>query len=94
MTEEMMAVVISVTFFITAGGVLVLRPIATRLGSLLEAMSRQKMAAPDREETARLREQVDFLERRLSLLEERQNFTESLVSGRERSGSLPPGGDS
>jgi hypothetical protein len=94
MTEEIAVVAITVTFFLTVGGVLVLRPIATRLGSLLEAMSREKMAGTRGDEAAQLREHVEHLERRLALVEERQNFSESLLGARQRSDALPPGAGS
>ena len=86
--EGLVALVVPSLFIITVGGVLVLRPIATRLGSLLDAMARARSGAP-MDETRRLRETVEVLNDRLSLLEERQDFTERLISPRASGGDAP-----
>ncbi|NNF28121.1 MAG: hypothetical protein HKN73_12925 [Gemmatimonadetes bacterium] len=73
--------------FLTIGGVLVLRPIATRLGSLLEVMARERAALPP-EEIRHLRDTMETINQRLSLMEERQDFTERLLGRGEP--SAPP----
>ena len=79
MDWEMIAPMIaSVVFILTAGGVLVLRPISKRLGHLLEVMAREKAALPT-DELRRLRETMDTMNQRMALLEERQDFTERLL---------------
>ena len=90
--EALVALVVPSLFIITAGGVLILRPIAAKLGTLLDAMAREK-AGSALEETRRLREALETMNDRLSLLEERQDFTERLI-GPRTSGSIgPPEGD-
>ncbi len=79
--EALVALVVPSLFIVTAGGVIVLRPIASRLAILLEAMAREKSGSMS-EETRRLRETVETMNDRLSLLEERQDFTERLIGPR------------
>ena len=79
--EALTALVVPSLFIVTVGGVIVLRPIASRLGILLEAMAREKSGSAS-EETRRLREAVETMNDRLSLLEERQDFTERLIGPR------------
>lgn len=79
--EALVALVVPSLFIVTVGGVIVLRPIASRLGILLEAMAREKSGSGS-EETRRLREAVETMNDRLSLLEERQDFTERLIGPR------------
>lgn len=86
--EALVALVVPSLFIVTAGGVLILRPIATKLGTLLDAMAREKSSSA-LEETRRLRETVETMNDRLSLLEERQDFTEGLIG--PRTGDAGPG---
>ena len=74
----LIGLVVPSLFIITAGGVLILRPIAGKLGTLLDAMAREKSSSA-LEETRRLREAVENMNDRLSLLEERQDFAERLI---------------
>lgn len=77
---------IPITIVLTTGGVLVLRPIAKRLGVLLEVMAKEKTRPPP-EDLRRLHQAIDTMNERLSLIEERQDFTERLIS-RGDSGSV------
>ena len=90
--EALTALVVPSLFIVTVGGVIVLRPIASRLGILLEAMAREKSGSMP-EETRRLRETVETMNDRLSLLEERQDFTERLIGPRRSGGTGPAGGE-
>ena len=79
MDWEMIApMVVAIVLFVTVGGVLILRPIAQRLGVLLEAMAQEKKVLPS-PDAYRLREEVEALRARLELLEDRQEFTEGLL---------------
>lgn len=82
--------VVMIVMTLTIGGVLILRPIAKRLGDLIDVMIREKQAPRPEPvaELARVREIVESIDARLSLLEERQDFTESLLDGGARA-SLP-----
>lgn len=77
---------IPITMILTTGGVLVLRPIAKRLGVLLEVMAKEKTQPPS-DDLRHLHQSVDTMNERLSLIEERQDFTERLI-GRRDSGSV------
>lgn len=77
---------IPMTIILTTGGVLVLRPIAKRLGVLLELMAKEKTRQAPADDLRRLHQTMDTINERLSLIEERQDFTERLI-GRGGSGS-------
>ncbi|MDH3734248.1 MAG: hypothetical protein OEU54_11980 [Gemmatimonadota bacterium] len=77
------------TIVLTAGGVLVLRPITKRLGDLLELRTRQargEIENPRDEHTDRLLESIDA---RLSLMEERLDFTDQLLRTKREPRELP-----
>ncbi len=74
--------IVSSLLIVTTGGVLVLRPIAKRLGDLLEVMTRERLSG-DREERIHMRELFETMNQRLSLLEDRQDFTERLIDNPE-----------
>jgi hypothetical protein len=85
--------IVMVTGIVTTGGVLILRPIAKRLGGLLEVMT-QERRLPDRgAEVAQLRDLMQSIDSRLSLIEERQDFAEAILSSgeRPRQAALPGG---
>jgi hypothetical protein len=82
MSPEFAPMFVMVTGILTAGAVLILRPISKRLGSLLDVMTQQRLqaAAADPNEAARIRELLVSIDGRLSMLEERQDFAEALMS--------------
>jgi hypothetical protein len=72
---------IPITLFLCIAAVAILRPVSTRLGGLLEAMTRERHAtAGEDTEVARLRVQLDHIGKRIDLMEERLDFTERLLS--------------
>ena len=82
---EMVApMVMGIVMFLTIGGVLVLRPIAKHLGAYLEALTRQHLEGGQREDMSQLRDILDTMNQRLTLMEERQDFTERLMEERTR----------
>ena len=82
---EMVApMIMSIVLFLTIGGVLVLRPIAKHLGAYLEALTRQHLESGPREDVSQLRDILDTMNQRLTLMEERQDFTERLLEERSR----------
>ncbi len=83
--DALAGVLIPMTVILTTGGVLVLRPIATRLGMLLEVMAKEKTRQAPADDLRRLHQAMDTITERLSLIEERQDFTERLI-GRGGSG--------
>ena len=84
--EFIAPMIISTVFILTVGGVILLRPVMKRLGALLDVLVLQKTKAPD-EENRRLRDTVDTMNERLTLMEERLDFTERLI-GRGGAGGV------
>lgn len=81
--EFMAPMVVSVVFILTAGGVLVLRPIAKRVSDLLELYARDRHSGLEND-VGHMRDLLETMSARLQLLEERQEFTERLIgSGRK-----------
>ena len=84
--------IITVTLILSVAGVILLRPLSHRLGALLEAMAREKDELRGKDDH-RLRELLDAVEARVSLLEERQDFTEALQRERDDTKRLAGGPD-
>jgi hypothetical protein len=82
--EWVMPMVVSVTFILTTGGVILLRPLSRRLGALLEAMAQERRDPGLKDELVRIREMNEIMSERLTLLEERQEFTENLLKSPDR----------
>ena len=83
---EMIApMIVTVILILTVGGVLILRPIAKRVGDLLEVMTRERLEPGRREDTEHLREILETMNQRLALMEERQDFTDRLLTSRSES---------
>ena len=78
--EFIAPMIISTVFILTVGGVILLRPVMKRLGALLDVLVLQKTRTPD-EENRRLRETVETMNERLTLMEERLDFAERLIGG-------------
>jgi len=79
---DIVILTVMVTAILTTGGVLIFRPISKRLGTLLEVMTQQKLRAAnvDPYDTVRIRELLTSIDGRLTMLEERQDFAEALIS--------------
>jgi hypothetical protein len=83
--NDVAPMVMAVVLFVTAGGVLVLRPLTKRLGSYLDALAEDRRRAKPVEQVPdpRLINALENLDRRLARLEERQDFTDALLSKKE-----------
>jgi tetrahydromethanopterin S-methyltransferase subunit G len=92
--DDLAPAIVAVILILTTGGVAILRPIAKRAGDLFEAMAREKRepkrAVPP-EDAQRMVELMESLHARLDRLEERQDFTDSLLSAGREGKSLPRG---
>ena len=81
----------AMTFMILGAGIILLRPLTRRLGDLLEVMvtdrRRASLAPPD----LRVHETLSRIEERLRMLEERQDFTDSLLARSAARPGLPTG---
>jgi len=80
MSDAFFVTIIMVTGILTTGGVLVLRPIARRLGGYLDAVTQAKLRPNPNEDLARIHDVLSSIDGRLNQLEERQDFAEALIS--------------
>ena len=80
--------VVAVAFFVTAGGVLVLRPLAKRLGDILELFTKERRSGVEAD-VRKTRELLEQMDARLHLIEERQDFTERLLGPATETNSSP-----
>jgi hypothetical protein len=82
--------VVALTLIVTAGTVYLLRPIMARLGNLLEVMSKERLGElPARSEDRQL-ELLESLNARMSLVEERLDFTDRLLVSKEQTVPVRP----
>lgn len=89
MNQYWVPTIVGTVFFLTVGGVIILRPIAKRLGEFLEVLIQEKRKDMQVRGDDRMRRMLGDLEQRMSLLEDRLEFAEDLLdSDRER---RPPG---
>lgn len=72
--------IVLIVLIVTVGGVILLKPLANRLGHLLEAMAREKENPGLENEVRRMHDLLESMDSRLALLEERQDFTDRLLS--------------
>lgn len=81
---------IPIILFMSIAGVLILRPISKKLGMLLEALARERMAratparALDEAQLDRVTNALERLNNRLDLVDDRVAFVERLVEERPR----------
>lgn len=80
MMDAIFPTIIMVTGILTTGAVLILRPIATRLGSYLDAVTQARLRPSPEPDMARMNELLSSIDGRLNQLEERQDFAEALIS--------------
>jgi len=84
--------VVGVVFILTTGAVVILRPIAKRLTDLIELYSRDKQTGIQGD-VQQIRDLLETMNARLQLIEERQDFTERLLTGdRGKRPELPRSG--
>ena len=88
--SEIAPMIVAVVFILTIGGVAVLRPIAKRIGDLLELYARDKQTGLEND-VGQIRDLLETMNARLQLMEERQDFTDRLLTG-ERKGEEAPRG--
>jgi hypothetical protein len=91
MIEAVAPMIVMCTLILTTGGVLILRPIAKRLGGFLEASTQAKLRPSNDADLARIHEVLSSIDGRLNQLEERQDFAEALISASDpKMLSIPP----
>ena len=75
--------ILMVVLTLTVGGVLLLRPIAKRLGDIAELMLRENKGGTE-SELRRMGDLLETVDARMTLLEDRQDFTERLLAAPDR----------
>jgi hypothetical protein len=80
MDEAWIPIIVLTSGIFTTGAVLILRPISTRIGALLEALTDRQRRPMSPPELSQIRELLTGIDGRLSVLEERQDFAEALIS--------------
>lgn len=80
--DEIAPMLVAMTLILTIGGVVLLRPLARRLGDLLELMVKQRRGELDNPVVERTEHLLESLSSRLSLVEERLDFTDRLLQER------------
>ena len=80
--EFIAPVLVTTVLSITVGGVMVLRPIAKRVGDLIELYVRERQDGLQGD-IHHTRDLLETMNARLQLLEDRQDFTERLLTGKK-----------
>ena len=88
--DQVAPMIVAIVLFLTVGGVMVLRPIAKRVGDILEIMARDRQQGLEHD-LGQMRDLMETMNARLRLMEERQDFTERLLAGERKKEELPPG---
>jgi len=91
--EFIAPMVVAVVAIITFGGVAILRPIAKRLADLLDAYARDRQTGIEGE-VHKIGDLLETIDARLQLMEERQDFTERLLSAGDRQSATASEGES
>ena len=87
--DQVAPMIVAIVLFLTVGGVPVLRPIAKRVGDILEIMARDRQQGLEHD-LSRMQDLMETMRERLHLMEERQDFTERLLAGDRKKEELPP----
>ena len=81
---------IPIFFFLCIAGVLVLRPVTKKLGLLIEALAKERLASSrpggglEEAQLERITAALDRLNTRMDLIDDRMGFMERLVEDRPR----------
>ena len=89
--EVIAPMIFAIILTLTVGGVILLKPIANKLGHLLEAMAKERSQPQLGSEIGHIRDLLETTNARLALLEERQEFTEALLNDPNRRRPSLPG---
>ena len=86
--HDVAPMIVFTTLIVVTGGVVLLRPLARRLGDLIDvtiAERRRNLAPPEpAPDQTRLLSVVESIEERLERLEDRQDFTDQLLASGNR----------
>ena len=88
--EDIAPFIVAIVFILTIGGVAIVRPITKRLADLMELYTKDRTAGLHGD-VQQMRDLLETMNARLQLLEERQDFTEKLLTSEEGGKrTLPP----
>jgi len=94
--EFIAPLIMGVVLILAVSGVILLRPLSKQLGTLLEAMAKERTEPRLGEDLGHMRDLLETIDGRLSLMEERQDFTDALLQDPEKRnlklGATPPEG--
>lgn len=84
--EQIAPMIVAIVLIVAVTGTVIVRPLTKHLANLLEAMARERAGGMPRldEQLSQLREVIQTQGERVALLEERLEFTESLVRRKDR----------
>lgn len=85
--EFIAPMIFSSILVLSVAAVIILRPLSKRLGNVLERMQEQR-SAPGSEELRRIARLLESLDDRVDRLEQRQDFTERMLSRSEGEGTV------
>jgi hypothetical protein len=91
--EIVAPLIFSIILTLTIGGVILLKPLTSRLVELIEVMTREKGEGRLGRDVEHVRDLVETMNSRLALLEERQDFTDKLLTSRTEDLPRPPASD-
>ena len=78
--EVIAPMIFGLTIVLSTAAVLIIRPLTKRLGELIENTSRNRQAPLSSEDVSKLTDAVGRLTDRIESLEERQDFSESMLT--------------
>jgi hypothetical protein len=82
--EIIAPMIFAIILTLTIGGVILLKPIANKIGALFEAMAKERSQPQLGDELGHIRDLLETTNARLALLEDRQDFTEALLQDPEK----------
>ena len=82
--ELIAPLILGVVVVLAVSGVILLKPLSKQLGTLLEAMAKERTEPQLGVELGHVRDLLETIDGRLSLVEERQDFTDALLNNPER----------
>lgn len=80
--EVIAPMMMMMTLILTVGAVRLFRPLTKHLGELMELRMKQARGEIENPQTERMEQLLETIASRLALVEERQDFTDSLLSSR------------
>ena len=93
--NEIAPMLVGMTLILTTGGVILLRPIASRLGKYLEVLAEerrqalQKTVGRSSADSQRMLSVLEAMDERMQRLEDRQDFPDRLLTPKSETPRIP-----